>query len=58
MPKIILASGRMLIFEIPKNRTAIINNILVMPHEHANGQPVPFQTQRMYWDELKALPKE
>ena len=47
-----------LIFEIPANRTALINHILVMPHEHANGQPVPFETQRMYWDELKALPKE
>lgn len=47
-----------LIFEIPAGRTANINNILVMPHEHPNGQPVVFPTQRMYWDELKALPKE
>lgn len=47
-----------LIFEIPSGRTAVINNILVMPHEHPNGQPVAFQTHRMYWDELKALPAE
>ncbi len=53
-----LGEWQELIFEIPENRTAIINNILVMPHEHANGQPMAFETQRMYWDELKALPKE
>lgn len=47
-----------LVFQIPAGRKAIINNILVMPHEHPNGQPVAFPTQRMYWDELKALPKE
>lgn len=53
-----LGEWQELIFEVPAERTAIINNILVMPHEHANGEPVPFETQRMYWDELKALPKE
>src|SRR5690606_12901925 len=53
-----LGEWQELIFEIPEGRTAIINNILVMPNEHANGQPVAFETQRMYWDELKALPKE
>lgn len=53
-----LGEWQELIFEVPAERTAIINNILVMPHEHPNGQPVPFQTQRMYWDELKALSKE
>ncbi|VTP86710.1 hypothetical protein [Sphingobacterium daejeonense] len=53
-----LGQWQELIFYIPADRTAIISNILVMPHEHANGQPVAFPTQRMYWDELKALPKE
>ena len=53
-----LGEWQELIFHIPAGRTAIINNILVMPHEHPNGQPVAFPTQRMYWDELKALPKE
>jgi hypothetical protein len=53
-----LGEWQELIFEIPKGRTAMINNILVMPHEHPNGQPVAFETQRMYWDLLKALPKE
>jgi hypothetical protein len=53
-----LGEWQELIFQIPAGRTAVINNILVMPHEHPNGQPVAFSTQRMYWDELKALPKE
>ena len=46
-----------LIFTIPNSRTAIINNILVAPHCYDAGQPVPFPTQRMYWDELIAIPK-
>jgi len=53
-----LGEWQELIFPIPAGRTAVINNILVMPHEHPNGEPVAFPTQRMYWDELKALPKE
>lgn len=53
-----LGEWQELIFYIPENRTAIVNNILVMPHEHPNGEPVAFPTQRMYWDELKALSKE
>jgi hypothetical protein len=46
-----------LVFQIPDGRTAVINNILVAPHCHDAGQPVAFPTQRMYWDNLKALPK-
>jgi hypothetical protein len=46
-----------LIFAIPESRTAVINNILVAPHCHDAGQPVPFDTQRMYWDNLIAIPK-
>lgn len=43
-----------LIFEIPAGRTAVINTILVMPHDHEVALPI----RPMYWDELKALPKE
>ncbi len=46
-----------LVFIIPEGRTAIINNILIAPHCHDAGQPVPFTTQRMYWDDLIAIPK-
>lgn len=53
-----LGEWQELVFYIPAERTAIINNILVMPHEHPNGAPVAFPTHRMYWDELKALPKD
>jgi len=47
-----------LIFQIPAERKAMINNILVMPHNHENGEPVAFETQRMYWDQLKVWPKQ
>lgn len=50
-----LGKWQKLIFKIPEGRTAIINNILVAPHVHDAGG---FKTQRMYWDELMALPKE
>jgi hypothetical protein len=46
-----------LVFRIPEGRTAVINNILVAPHCHDAGQPVAFDTQRMYWDDLIAIPK-
>ncbi|NLI72223.1 MAG: hypothetical protein GX361_05765 [Bacteroidales bacterium] len=49
-----LGKWQKLIFKIPEDRTAVINNILVAPHVHDAG----FTTQRMYWDELIALPKE
>lgn len=46
-----------LTFTIPEERTAVINSILIAPHAHDAGQPVPFSTQRMYWDELIAIPR-
>lgn len=52
-----LGEWQKLTFEIPEGRTAVINNILVAPHCHDAGQPVAFETQRMYWDELIAIPK-
>lgn len=53
-----LGEWQKLTFKIPEGRTAMINSILVAPHCHDAGQPVAFDTQRMYWDELIALPKE
>lgn len=50
-----LGKWQKLIFKIPENRTAVINNILIAPHIHDAGG---FTTHRMYWDELIALPKE
>jgi hypothetical protein len=52
-----LGEWQELVFQIPEGRTAVINNILVAPHCHDAGQPVAFQTQRMYWDDLIAIPK-
>lgn len=52
-----LGKWQELVFLIPDGRTAFINNILVAPHCHDAGQPVNFDTQRMYWDDLKAIPK-
>ena len=52
-----LGKWQKLVFQIPEGRTAVINNILVAPHCHDAGKPVPFATQRMYWDELIAIPK-
>ncbi|MDR1631729.1 MAG: DUF5018 domain-containing protein [Dysgonamonadaceae bacterium] len=52
-----LGEWQELVFRIPEGRTAVINNILVAPHCHDAGQPVAFQTQRMYWDDLIAIPK-
>ncbi len=52
-----LGQWQKLVFKIPEGRTAVINNILVAPHCHDAGKPVPFVTQRMYWDELIAIPK-
>lgn len=47
-----------LTFEIPESRSAVINNILVAPHvDDAVGNP-NFNSQMVYWDELKAYPKE
>ena len=52
-----LGKWQKLIFTIPEGHTGIINNILVAPHAHDAGKPVPFPTQRMYWDELIAIPR-
>jgi hypothetical protein len=52
-----LGEWQELIFQIPEGRTAVINNILVAPHCHDAGQPTAWTTQRMYWDNLKAIPK-
>jgi hypothetical protein len=52
-----LGKWQKLTFTIPEGRTAVINNILAAPHCHDAGQPVSFGTQRMYWDELIAIPK-
>ncbi|MDD3077660.1 MAG: hypothetical protein PHH37_00965 [Paludibacter sp.] len=49
-----LGKWQKLTFVIPEGRTAVINNILVAPHCHDAGT---FSTQRMYWDELTAMPK-
>lgn len=49
-----LGEWQKLTFQIPEGRTAVINNILVAPHCHDAGG---FATQRMYWDELIAIPK-
>lgn len=48
-----LGEWQELTFNIPKGRTAIINNILVMPHNLNTG----FTAHQMYWDQLIAIPK-
>jgi hypothetical protein len=50
-----LGEWQELTFVIPESRTAVINNILVMPH---CTDDTNFETQTMYWDEVKAHPKE
>jgi hypothetical protein len=53
-----LGEWQKLTFIIPAGRTAIINNILVAPHCYDEiAPPIPFETQRMYWDELIAIPR-
>lgn len=53
-----LGEWQELTFEIPESRTAVINNILVAPHVlDVSGDP-NFTSHMMYWDELKAYPKE
>lgn len=48
-----LGEWQMLTFNIPAGRTAVINNILVMPHNVNAG----FTAHQMYWDQLIAIPK-
>ncbi|MDR1973666.1 MAG: hypothetical protein LBQ31_03215 [Bacteroidales bacterium] len=43
-----------LTFVIPTNRTAMIDNILVGIHD---ADPGTFETAKMYWDEIIAIPK-
>ncbi|MBP7152087.1 MAG: hypothetical protein GYA14_08060 [Ignavibacteria bacterium] len=52
-----LGQWQELTFEVPESRTAIINNILVAPHVVDTQNDPNFTTQTMYWDELKAYPK-
>lgn len=52
-----LGQWQELTFVIPSNRTAVINNILVAPHVIDTQNDANFATQTMYWDELKAYPK-
>ena len=47
-----------LTFTIPEGRTAVINNILVAPHAVDTSNDPNFVSQMMYWDDLKAYPKE
>lgn len=49
-----LGEWQELVFVIPEGRTAVINNILIAPHCE---DPNTFETQRVYWDELKAIPR-
>lgn len=52
-----LGEWQKLTFVIPAGRTAVINNILVAPHEADTNNDPNFTTQMMYWDELQAHPK-
>ena len=53
-----LGEWQELIFDIPDDRTAIINNILVAPHVVDVADDPNFSSHMMYWDELRAIPKE
>lgn len=53
-----LGEWQELTFQIPASRTAVINNILVAPHVIDSNNDPNFKTQMMYWDQLKAYPKE
>lgn len=46
-----------LTFNIPTDRTAIINKVLVAPHVQDTAEDNNFHTQRVYWDNLKAIMK-
>lgn len=53
-----LGQWQELTFTIPAGRTAVINNILVAPHVIDATNDPNFATQMMYWDQLKAHPKQ
>lgn len=53
-----LGQWQELTFNIPAGRTAVINNILIAPHVIDATNDPNFATQMMYWDQLKAHPKQ
>jgi len=53
-----LGEWQELTFVIPASRTAIINNILVAVHDADTSTSPTFVDQMMYWDNLKAYPKQ
>lgn len=53
-----LGEWQELTFQIPASRTAVINNILVAPHVIDTKNDPNFSTQMVYWDQLKAHPKQ
>ncbi len=53
-----LGEWQELTFVIPASRTAIINNILVAVHDADTSTDPNFTDQIMYWDQLKAYPKQ
>lgn len=53
-----LGEWQELTFQIPASRTAVINNILVAPHVIDTKNDPNFNTQMVYWDQLKAHPKQ
>ncbi len=53
-----LGEWQELTFNIPDDRTAIINNILVAPHVIDVADDPNFSSHMMYWDDLRAIPKE
>ena len=53
-----LGEWQELTFVIPASRTAIINNILVAAHDADTSIDPNFANQVIYWDNLKAYPKQ
>jgi len=53
-----LGEWQELTFQIPASRTAVINNILIAPHVVDTKNDPNFTTQMVYWDQLKAHPKQ
>lgn len=53
-----LGQWQELTFNIPASRTAMINNILVAPHSTNTSGDASYTPQMMYWDNLKAYPKQ
>lgn len=53
-----LGQWQELTFTIPAGRTAVINNILVAPHVIDAVNDPNFSSQMMYWDQLRAHPKQ